>query len=351
MNQAPPPIPTTHAIPAPKKKFTFSAPLFLIWLAFLGLTIYLGIARNLDAHALGQLTGGFVGRTIIALLLSWVAWRLARRSDWVKNAVFLIVFLISSLDHLAGVAADGRKALPASVQHFEDQVRLVQEAQVKEFNETGTLSVDTQAVNKIITSLKDGASSRTAAERNLMTAMAEFLQKLTDAEQEYNRVTEKIDAQWIFRPETPKTLPEIDAVASSVTNFLQANQSYLARFTNSAILLTQDLRSKGVPNHELQQAVKGFHASFKPQLPYIEKIRTQDDLYGKTLLQILHLYKTDHGKWKWDKQAETVAFENEPTAQRWDALLARINQIAEDQQQTSAQLLEIRSKTISRSPQ
>ena len=346
MNDAPPPIPT---IPTANKKFTLSAPIFLIWLAFLGFTIYLGVSRNLDARALGELTGGFIGRTVFALLLSWVAWRLSRRSDWVKSAVFLIVFLVSSLDHLAGAAADRRQTRPASLQQLQDQVRLVQQAQIDEFKETGTLSVNTQAVNRIINTFKEGGSSRTPEERNLMTGMGEFLQKLTDAEAKNNELSEKMDAEWIIQPQTPKTSEQIDGLATSVTNFLQFNQSYLALFTNSATLLTQDLRSKGVPNHQIQQAVKGFQTGFKPQLPYIAKIREQDDLYGKTLLHILNLYKADHGKWKWDKEAETIVFDNELTAQCWDTLLAKINQIAEDQQQTQAQLIEVRSKTLSRS--
>jgi hypothetical protein len=342
MNEAPP------LLPIPKKKFTLSAPVLIIWLAFLGLTIYLAVARNLDARAMGELTGGFIGRTLIALLLSWVAWRLSRRSDWVKNAVFLIVFLVFSADHLAGSASRRRQTPPAALQNLQEQVRLAQEAQVKEFNETGTLTVNTQAMNQIISSLKDDTSSRTPDERKLMAGMADFLQKLNDADEKNNRVTEQMDAAWVLQPQTPKSPQEMDALATSITNFLQSNKTYWALLTNSALILTDDLRAKGLPAYQISQAVHGFQSGYKPQLPYIEKIREQDNQYGETLLQIVALLKSEHGKWTWDKDAEAIAFDHQTSAQRWDDLVARINQIAEDQQQTQAELIEVRSKTLSR---
>ena len=68
----------------------------------------------------------------------------------------------------------------------------------------------------------------------------------------------------------------------------------------------------------------------------------------KKPLEILNLYKAHHGKWKWDEQSETVTFENEPTSEQWLELVTTISETAEEQQQTQAKLIELRSKTMAR---
>ncbi|HEX7859912.1 MAG TPA: hypothetical protein VF773_06290 [Verrucomicrobiae bacterium] len=353
MNDAtPPPIPPQNPAatppPASEKKFTLSKPVFFVWLILLGITIYLGVTRNLDARGLGQGIGQFVGITLMSLLFSWIAWRLARRSDWVKSAVFLIVFLVAGSDHLAGLHTRGARPGSPSLENFRDEVRRVHEAQQEEFNETGVISHNTEALDKLITTMKDGASQGTDLQRKMMSGLAEYMEHLNKAQARHAEAVERMDSAWILQPTTSKTVPEIETLAAAVTNFVHENRQFTILFTNSTAFLTKTFKEKGVPPDQISSALAGFNKGFKPQLPLVKTIREQDNIFGAALLEILNLYKAHHGKWKWDEQSETVTFENEPTSEQWLELVTTISETAEEQQQTQAKLIELRSKTMAR---
>lgn len=335
--------------PLLNQKFTLPKAVLIIWLVLFGLIIYLGVAvRNLDSRSLGELSGRFVGITLISVLSSWAVWRLSRRSAWVKSSVFLIVFILFTLDLLAGLSDRRREATSASLDHLQDQVRRVHQSQAEQFNQTGTITHDPQATDQIIATMKESASQGTALENKLMGAMADFVQKIKEAEAKHTEASEKLDSPWILEPTTPRSLPEIDALATSVTNFLQANQNFVNVFTNSRAFISEHLKAQGVPPGTLEQTVRGFEAGFKPQVPLVEKIREQDNEFGQALLQLLHLYKSDHGKWKWNEQSELAAFDNPSSNERWLDLITQINEIAEAQQQTQADLIKLRTKSINR---
>jgi hypothetical protein len=346
MNDATPPL-TPPALT--KKPFTLPKALLVLWATLFGVTMYVALSvQKLDAFSLGQVSGQFLARTLVSLALSWVAWRLARRRDWVKSTVFTIVFLVFALDTLAGLARGRGLSRPAALAAVEAEARRAQQAQIDEFKRTGTISRNTQAMDQVITTMRNGASQGTDLERKLMAGMAEFVQKIRDAESKHVETSEQMNSDWILQPKTPKSLAEIQALSTGVTNFLRANQYFLSLYTNSAALITQELKAEGVPPSAIAGAVNGFQSSFKPQAPFISKLRQQDADYGHTLLAILDLYQTEHGKWKWDEQSEVVAFENQPSHQHWLDLLEKINQIAADQQQTQAELMDLRAKNLSR---
>jgi hypothetical protein len=349
MNDAtPPPIPPIRPV-APKKPFTLPKALFVLWAIFFAVMIYLAVSvQHLDAFSLGQLSGQFLARTLFSLAVSWVAWRLARRSDWVKSTVFTIVFLVFALDTLAGLGVRRRYATPAAITAVQEEARRAQRAQIEEFQETGTISRNTQAMNQIITTMRKSASQGTDLERKLMAGMTDFTEKLRDADAMHANSSEAMDAEWILQPKTPKSPAEIQTLASAVTNFLRANENLLTLFTNSSAIITQELKSQGVPTGAIVGAVDGFQSGFKPQAPFIKKLRQQDADYGQALLGILDLYKTEHGKWKWDEESELVAFESETNNQRWLDLIDKINEIATDQQQTQAELIDLRAKVLAR---
>jgi hypothetical protein len=307
--------------------------------------------QKLDAFSLGQVTGQFLARTLFSLALSWVAWRLSRRSDWVKSTIFLVVFLVFSIDTLAGLARGRGPNRPATLAAVEAEARRAQQAQIEEFKKTGTVTRNTQAMDQVITTMRNSASQGTDLERKLMAGMADFVQKIRDAEAKHVETSEHMSPDWILQPKTPKSPAEIQALATGVTNFLQANQYFLSLYTNSARLITEELKAEGVPPDGIAGAVNGFQSSFKPQAPFIAKLRAQDADYGRTLLAILDLYQAEHGKWKWDDQAELAKFDNEASNDRWLDLLQKINQIATDQQQTQAELIDLRAKNLSRQQQ
>lgn len=341
----------SHATPPPlpNQKFTLPKAVLIVWLGIFGVIMYLGVAvHKLDSQAAGELTGRFVGISLVSVLSSWAAWRLSRRSAWVKSSVFLIVFILFTLDLLAGLSARRSAAQSASLDQLQDQVRRVHQSQVEQFDQTGTITHDPQATDQLIATMKESASQGTALENKLMGAMADFVQKIKEAEAKHSDASGQLDSTWILQPTTARSLQEIDTLATSVTNFLQANQNFANVFTNSRAFMFAHLKAQGVPPATLEQTVRGFEAGFKVQVPLVEKIRQQDHEFGQALLQLLHLYKTDHGKWKWNEQSELVAFDNQPSNERWVDLITQINEIAEAQQQTQADLIKLRAKSINR---
>ena len=341
----PPPIPPVRT----KKPFTLPKALFLLWAIFFGVTIYVAVSvRKLDAFSLGQVSGQFLARTLFSLALAWVAWRLARRSDWVKSVVFTVVFLAFGLDMLAGLASRRREAAPAALTAVQEEARRAQRAQIEEFQETGTITRNTQAMNQIITTMRKSASEGTDLERKLMAGMTDFTEKIRDADAMHANTSEAMNAEWILQPKTSKSPAEIQALAGAVTNFLRANEDFLTLFTNSSAIITQELKSEGVPAGAIVGAIDGFQTGYKPQAPFIKKLRQQDADYGQALLEILDLYKTEHGQWNWDKDSELVTFQNDTNNQRWLDLLEKINEIATDQQQTQAELIDLRAKILER---
>ena len=344
MNDATPP-------PLPKKRFELPKSLLIIWFILFGLTIYLGVSTyNLDSEAIGALSGRFVGISLISLLLSWVAWRISRRSDWVKATVFLVTFFLFSAELIVGLSLRRRVARSAPMAQLQHPARRIQEAQIEEFKKTGAISPNTQAADQMIATIRDAGSSGNDLNRKVMIAFADALQNIRDGEAKHTQASDKMDSTWIVQPKTAKSIQEIAAISASVTNFMQVNQEYLGYITNCVIALGEDLKSKGVPASQVQGSIRSFNASFNPQIPFLEKIRQQDHEVGQTLLQILELYKAEQGKWNWDEQNQVAAFSDKSIGDRWLELVGNVNDIAQEQQQTQTELINLRTKNLSRSP-
>jgi hypothetical protein len=343
MNAATPP-------PLPKTRFEIPKSVLVIWLILFALANWLGVSMNFDARALGELCGRFVASTMISLLLSWLAWRLSSRSDGAKMTVLLVAFVLFNLSFVSDLVRRRSGIRRDQLTEFQDEARRIQEAQVEEFKKTGSVGPSSEATDRLISKMKEAGASGDDMSRNIMTAFADFLQKIRDQEAKHAQASDKLDSAWILEPTTARSTQEIAVLAGAVTNFMQVNQDFLAIFTNCTLMLTRDLKSKGIPASQIQSAIRGFETSFNPQLPFIKKIRQQDHKFGQALLEILDLYKIEHSKWKWDQENEIAAFSDKSSGERWLQLVDDVNVIGEEQRQTQAELIELRSKNLSRSP-
>src|SRR5688500_10841412 len=125
----PPPLSQGPPPPPAEKQFTLSKPIIVVCLLYLGLIIYVAFARNLNAESFAQLAGRFTGTVVVSLLFSWIAWRLARRSDWVKSAVFILIFLVSTADLFSGRSFRRSRTPNDPLEALQQQVRRVHEEQ------------------------------------------------------------------------------------------------------------------------------------------------------------------------------------------------------------------------------
>ena len=120
-------------------------------------------------------------------------------------------------------------------------------------------------------------------------------------------------------------------MADDVDRFVAASES---AFKN-------ELVKRNVSQQRIQREVDAFRSASQPRTPLVREIRSTDRQIGNAMLNILALYESEWGRWRYDAQSGKVLFSDAATLGKYTDYLDQIGASARQQLALQRRLLDI----------
>ena len=321
------------------QKFTVPKLGLVLFLVITILSLALSMKMRLSAEELGRTAGAIVGLLFWSTVVSWVAWRITRRAELVKNVAFCLVLLTLG----AGQVLRPVKALKhqSTVEDLRKAITVHQDDLRHELETEGSLSIDPERTDRLIRSIEKSAENVDGNELATINATTRMLRKMHAYEQAYQKAVENLAADSIISPAGVTNVTQLDRYRQTVTQFMAANEE-LAQISNGAAeLLKEELRSENLPQRTVEAALRGFQQSYLPRRKIIKAIREQDAQLGTNLLAILDLYQSNWGKWRYNPEDELAVFEDAAHEDQYAAAIDSIVLLSDQQQASQQELVDL----------
>lgn len=302
MNPAPPP--PTDGSPTKKPSYHLPLPALAMWPVSAALIVWLnqGTRVGNSAYQTGQIIGEIVSLLLIPLLLSWVLWRLSRRSATAATVSFLIVLALLVLGQINSALMRNR----AAAQTTKDTV---------------------------------AATSDNAAEKQQLAEALDAFQKWAYGLQRLQaRAVNSLQADPFFNLHNQATEKQRAISLRRVENLQAANVAMRGYVMNAEKRLRQELTQRKISESAVEQALAEFMATFGPNYDTMLAIRKTDEELAEHMLAFIEFAAEVEGKWSEDERTGSLFFQNEHTLNRYRRILTAVNETVERQAELQRQL-------------
>jgi hypothetical protein len=273
--------------------------------------------KPLKATDISYAMGTFIALILFPGLLSWIAFRLGKRSQLLGNCVFciLIVLLtVSTITQLARTHA-ARRILQSSQQRIRDQA-------LHQIQEHGYYVPSEGDVAAAVNALHDSASKSTDRNAILAEAGAKALESTHLAVTAYAKLVKEFHEKGALDPATLTSLDAVQARRKLAESLLAADKELGEAVRRMPQVFRSDLLSRGIPDSEADTAARGYSEGAK--LPIQIEVRAASQDSCETLVAIFALLE---GKWTQWQSSESgqIAFVEEQDAELYNSLVNRLN--------------------------
>ena len=192
----------------------------------------------------------------------------------------------------------------------------------------GKTSVDPQPLLRSFNQIEKNSSGDTAV---LFQCTQRFIKRELAYQQTYTQAVSALTAAKVLAASDLDDRTQIATRKAVVQTFLDANGAFKTFLLQSESSFRKELTRAGVSEAQTEEALKGFRKNWQPQAPLLITIREADDRFGQKLLEVLDLFDSQWGQWRYDAAAHLVRFENRDAVRQYNALMADIRQTSSDQ--------------------
>jgi hypothetical protein len=203
----------------------------------------------------------------------------------------------------------------------------------------GKTTVDPEPLLESFNQLEKNSSGETAV---LFQCTQRFIKRELSYQQTYAQAASDLTAAKVVTVANLERRSQISGRKAVVQKFLDANDALKTFILQSESNLRKELTNADVSAQQTEAALKGFRKTWQPQAQLLISIREADDRFSHELLDMLDLFDSQWGQWRYDTSANVVRFEDGNALRKYKALMAQIKQTSTDQaaaQQRLAALL------------
>lgn len=289
-----------------------------------------GLSRaDPDAFHISRAIGAVVGLLLWPLLASWIAFRLARRSNGVGNAAFVVVLLVCLVAHITRTRTSPVSLAPPSVPSMAEIRALSEQAQKAslEGDEQRALQLTAESAAK----LEAVAANSRGTEKIVMEYAAGLARAQNQVLKQY------ISAAGIYADSGGASLAGLSDAASIQSRLalldaaLSAHEHVVNYFRSISDRIPAELASKGVAKKDADEFLAGFAANAKVEnLLAIHAAERGMLLAARKRFDLL---KSKPGAWSVGPQGELIAGEGFPESDlaEFHRLQTEIDRLAEKQ--------------------
>ncbi len=338
----PPPLPP----PPPPPRFTLPIAAWIAWglYAVVMLTFAFKNGPPASAYAQGRVFGSIVGALLLPTLISWIAWRLCRRSPLARTLTFFVVLALSIFGQAGrALLRKQREDAFARLAQVDASMRAEQRAAAEKGQ---TLDPKRQAefAERATAEFRNMTKNSDANTRSAAEAGQAMMLELSTAGRRYNEALAAVEVAAFFDLKALATAEQIAAKRAAVQAFAEANTAMQTLLAGGADRLQRELDKRGVSAAFARGTIAGYKESSAARVAIILKIRETDAQLATTLLAFLDVAEGRHGKWTIEQDTGKVLFETEAALERYNAAINQFNTISAEQADYQKQLVTLPTK-------
>jgi hypothetical protein len=293
------------------------------------------VVRSASADAIGYKIGQALGRVLVALLLGWLAFRVARRSNLVGNLIFCTFVALSALGARATVSRADRAAL----HRLQENNRKDAKKHLAALDtEEGLTDSGVRTVRRQILKLEATVAATSGITKVIAGCGAEFMRTWEPPVADHDAAYNRFEALGAIDAAALRERADIQPRLLVVEKLRVANEVYRERIRNSQEVFESCLSDRRVSESDRHKAAAGFRQSFPiGQLLEIRDIE-RGIMSGATAY--FTLLDKHWGKWSYDSATEAVLFDEDPVAEEYNAILEEIVELGEKEERLQRQMLQ-----------
>lgn len=324
---------------------------FSNWLP-LGIIIFCGYLRLIGgANALPHSLQVALGFGVIICALAGFACGIAalcHRRDGEPHVVrrsvgglalssFLILIFLTGFAkgfHQAVKARESVASLRQSIKEANADVR-------RSFDPTNGITANPQVFDKAITAAKQASKDLPGESGQVLDASAAYLTELQRLSKAYEVEFKTVQSAHVLTATNLTSKDQIQPRKQIVTHFLQVNDDVDRFVAASETAFKNELVKRNVSQQRIQREVDAFRSASQPRTPLVREIRSTDRQIGNAMLNILALYESEWGRWRYDAESRKVVFSDAATLGKYTDYLDQISASAQQQVALQRRLLDI----------
>ncbi len=331
---------------------------FSVWLP-LGIIIFSGYLHRYGggANSLSHPVQVALGFAVIAAALGGFACGIAalcHRGEGETNVVgksilglALSSFLI--LMFLIGFVSGFQRAVKAreSVASLRQSIKEANADVRRSFDPTNGITANPQVFDKTITAAKQASKDLPGESGLVLDASAAYLTELQRISKAYDVEFKKLQSAQVLTATNLTSKDQIQPRQQLVSHFLQVNDDVDRFVASGETAFKTELVKRNVSQQRIQLEVDAFHRASQPRTPLVRDIRETDRQIGAAMLNILGLYESEWGRWRYDAQLGKVFFSDATTLSKYNDYLDQIGTSAKQQLALQRRLLDIQTPRTS----
>lgn len=314
---------------------TFARTLLLISVALIaGMTIRRKVNANADlqmAYLAGFVVGTLGTSALLAMILwgiGWCFYRVSRRSRTIGRSVVLVLSSILAFGTLVNGLIESRNSRAEARVH--EIVHNIHADREKQFNETGVIIPDVDAVHEANTALSEFVNSKSGIEKITGQIMVEFNNELIELAAQYQKAVEAFGSAGGNEVSTITDATVITARIDLIDAALKCSGAVSDALEAAPETLHTKMLQRGVPD---DYAGKFLASAFiAMRLVEAMEIRRLETLILQLQRQQLLFLETRWGYWSFDSETNQIVIEAEDLASKYDDLIQEMEEAVQAQQ-------------------
>jgi hypothetical protein len=268
---------------------------------------------------------------VLAGILAIALAKPGQRSTVIPRAViglfllsFLVAIAVPNFVRARAVALQNKQA----VAELHTAVRDFRAQAVASLTNGEGGAVDSQRLQRSLSRAAEISSGETAA---LLKGSQLFVTRLQGYQHAYEQAARELVAAKVLTARTIQQRAQIQERKVLVQKFLDANDAFKTFLLQSESNYRKELAAFEISPAQTEAAMAGFRKNSGLQSPFMVDIRQADDRMGHAMLEVLNLYDSQWGQWRYDAGAGLVRFQDRTAVGEYNAFMAEIKQASADQ--------------------
>jgi len=229
---------------------------------------------------------------------------------------------------------------------LDDQVKKIRARDRMDLTNDQPISASSQVkkLNETQSALDQAAQNSSGDQALVARAMSAYFAKGRAQAARYATAAEPIEKIARFNMSGVTQQNQVEAQIQQVKAFVAENDKLLTFLRDSDQLLTGELENIHLPQHRIDEVMKGYRRAIAGQNDLSVKVRIQDKNIGTALLGALELLDANWGKWKYNTDQKTIIFDDHVVWKKYIACLKQVDAAQKEQSKAQQQLAELIGK-------
>lgn len=337
-------LPPITQPPAPKPpRFKLSVVAWITWalaaVLVVGLNLSAYPADTDSAYKIGNLVGQVVGLLLMPTLLSWLFWRIFRRSARAGLITFLVVLGILILGQVSESLR--RVQQEAVYQKMKADLSAAKSDMIQDIESGGGIALDKahRMADDTLNAMSDIARNSTGEDKQIALAGEAFMQWAQGLQQAHIQTINAMEMETFLSLERQATKAQRAVSMIHIENFKASNAGLRAYTTDAESRFRQELSQRKVSKAGVERTMAEFLNGFNPGKELLLGIRQTDEDLAEHLSAFVAFAAEVEGQWSIDEKSGGILFQTEEALNRYHAIMNAVNETAANQAALQKQLL------------